>query len=120
MKKVAYISKNSVLCKRGVFMREKNKYQRMTKEEKKQCQKFYYNTEKGQAMRSRLNRLVIIGVVGLLFSIFLLISGYLSHELSWATILLAVILTIFSLVYIVSSITLRRKCLNNYAIKYMK
>ena len=31
MKKVAYISKNSVLCKRGVFMREKNKYQRMTK-----------------------------------------------------------------------------------------
>ena len=44
MKKVAYISKNSVLCKRGVIMREKNKYQRMTKEEKKQCQKFYYNT----------------------------------------------------------------------------
>lgn len=120
MKKVAYISKNSVLCKRGVIMREKNKYQRMTKEEKKQCQKFYYNTEKGQAMRSRLNRLVIIGVIGLLFSIFLVISGYLSHELSWATILLAVILTIFSLIYIVSSITLRRKCLNNYAIKYMK
>ena len=31
----------------------KNKYQRMSKEEKKQCQKFYYNTEKGHEMKMR-------------------------------------------------------------------
>ena len=101
-------------------MHEKNKYQRMTKEQKKQCKEFYYNTPKGKSMCSRLNRLIIIGSIGLLFSIFLIISGYITKEISWATYALAAILSIFSLIYIISSIVLRGKCLNNYAIKYMK
>ena len=49
----------------------KNKYQRMTKEEKKQCQLFYYRTEKGRDMRKRLIRLLIIGIAGLLFAAFI-------------------------------------------------
>ena len=98
----------------------KNKYQRMNKEEKKQCKSFYYNTLKGKEMRVRLNRLVVLGVIGIAFAIFLIISGYLSNEINWATWTMAIILIIFSLIFIFGSIRLRVKCLNLYAIKKMK
>lgn len=98
----------------------KNKYQRMNREEKKQCQKFYYNTEKGKEMRRRLNRLVVLGIIGILFAVFLVISGYISNEINWATWTMAVILIIFSIIFIIGSYKLRIKCLNAYAIKKMQ
>ena len=98
----------------------KNKYQRMTKEEKKSCQRAYYNTPKGKEMKIRFTRLIVIGITGIIFSIFLIINGYLSQELSIGKLILACILTIFSIIYIVGSITLKGKCLNNFAIKNMK
>ena len=98
----------------------KNKYQRMNKEEKKQCKEFYYNTPKGKEMRKRLNRLTIIGIIGVLFSIFLVISGYISEEIGWATWVMSAILLIFSIIFIVGAIRLRSQCLNQYAISKMK
>ena len=98
----------------------KNKYQRMSKEEKKQCQKFYYNTEKGHEMKMRFLRLKIIGVVGIAFSIFLVVSGYLSNEINWATWVMAGTLFLFSTVCIICSVVIKGKCLNQYAIKKMK
>ena len=95
----------------------KNKYQRMSKEEKKVLKSQYYQTNKGKEMKARLNRLVVIGSIGILFSIFLVISGYLSQKLDWATWLLAGILLFFSVFYIVSSCMLRGKVLNQFAIK---
>ena len=98
----------------------KNKYQRMSKEEKKQCQKFYYNPEKRQEMKVGFLRLKIIGVVGIAFSIFLVVSGYLSNEINWATWVMAGTLFLFSTVFIIGSVVIKGKCLNQYAIKKMK
>ena len=45
----------------------KNKYQRMTKEEKKECRQKYYATPKGKEMKIRFLRLKIIGILGIAF-----------------------------------------------------
>ncbi len=98
----------------------KNKYQRMNKEEKKKCKEFYYNTPKGKEMRKRLNRLTVIGIIGVLFSAFLIISGYISNEIGWATWVMSGILFVFSFIFIIGAIRLRGQCLNQYAVSKMK
>lgn len=95
----------------------KNKYERMTKEEKKNCKIRYYTTPKGKEMKIRFQRLNFIGIVGIFFSVFLVVSGSISKEINWATWAMATILFLFSCVYIIGSYILKKKCLNNFAIK---
>ena len=98
----------------------KNKYQRMTKTEKKELQQQFYETTKGKEMKKRLLRLRIIGLVGIFFSIFLVISGYISKELNWATWAMSILLMLCSCVYFVGSFTIKGKMLNDFAIKKKK
>ena len=95
----------------------KNKYQRMNVLEKKKCRVSYYQTAKGKEMKARFIRLNILGIVGLLFSIFLVVSSYYEKSLNWATWCMAILLTIFSLVFILGAFYIRGKVLNQYAIK---
>ena len=48
----------------------------MNKEEKKECKQQYYSTEKGKEMNIRLTRLIFIGIIGILFSCFLIVNAY--------------------------------------------
>lgn len=98
----------------------KNKYQRMTKTEKKELQQQFYETTKGKEMKKRLLRLRLIGLVGIFFSIFLVISGYISKELNWATWAMSILLMLCSCVYFVGSFTIKGKMLNDFAIKKKK
>ena len=98
----------------------KNKYQRMNKEEKKKCREKFYQTDKGRELKKRFTRLTILGIIGICFAVFLVISGYISEEISWATWTLAGILLFFSLVYLISPFVLKPKCVNDYAVKQMK
>lgn len=98
----------------------KNKYQRMNKEEKKKCREKFYQTDKGRELKKRFTRLTILGIIGICFAVFLVISGYISEEISWATWTLAGILLFFSLVYFISPFVLKAKCFNDYAVKHMK
>ena len=93
----------------------KNKYQRMTKTEKKELQQQFYETTKGKEMKKRL-----LGLVGIFFSIFLVISGYISKELNWATWTMSIILMLCSCVYFIGSFTIKGKMLNDFAIKSIK
>lgn len=98
----------------------KNKYQRMSKEEKKALQEKFYKTEKGKDMKKRLLRLRMIGFIGMLFAAFLVVSAYFSKELNWATWLMSIILMACSVTYFVSSFVLKGKVLNDFAIKNIK
>ncbi|MBD9075141.1 hypothetical protein EGP91_04020 [bacterium] len=98
----------------------KNKYQRMTKTEKKELKQKFYETTKGKEMKKRLLRLRIIGLIGILFSVFLVISGYISKELNWATWTMSIILMLCSCVYFMGSFTIKGKILNDFAIKNIK
>ena len=95
----------------------KNKYQRMTKEEKKKVRNRYYKTEKGRNQKNRLIRLFICGVLGTLFAIYMIIDGYLKGTINIWIWIVSIILLLFSITFIVSSIYLRGKCLNLYAVK---
>lgn len=98
----------------------KNKYQRMSKEEKKSCREQYYQTAKGKEMKIRFLRLNVTGMLGILFSAFLVVHGYISNEINWATWTMAIILFVFSIVFIVGAAVLKGKCFNNFAVKNVK
>ena len=94
----------------------KNKYQRMNKEEKKELKKAFYQTAKGKELKMRYIRLIIIGLIGIAFSIFMIVDGSLKNGLVWHEWLVIAVLSIFSLVFIFSPLKLQADTLNWYAV----
>ena len=93
----------------------KLKYYSLSTEEKKNLKQDFYKTEFGNSMKNRLNRLFIIGILGILFSIYLFFSYNSVWELA-----LGIFLLIFSLLFLISSFKIRIDKLNNYLIKINK
>ncbi len=98
----------------------KNKYERLSKHDKMECRNLYYATSKGKEMRLRLIRLTITGVIGLLFSIYLVGQGVLQQNIHWYDYLVFVPLLIASFIFLVGSFVIRKKVLNQFAIKIPK
>lgn len=98
----------------------KNKYQRMNKSEKKLIKQKYYAKEEGKNMQNRLNRLVITGIMGLLFSAYLIYSNITNDGNNVWQYILSGILIIASLLFIIGSYKIRIKVLNQYAVKNSK
>lgn len=93
----------------------KTKYQRMTKEEKKDVVEQYKKTEKGAYLLSKLKNVLIIGVFSYLYSIYMMITA----ENIWNYIG-AGSLFIAGCVFVVASIRLRRKYINQFAVRSYK
>ena len=98
----------------------KNKYQRMDKIEKKEIQNKYFATEAGKAMKSRLIRLIIIGIMSIAFSIYLIYSNITQDGNNIWQYIMAGILFIAAIIFIIGSIKIKDKVLNKYAIKNSK
>lgn len=98
----------------------KTRYQRLSKEEKKQCKNAYYNTNAGKMMNIRLFRLSLTGIIGILFSAFIITNNYLNNNVDWTTWVCSIPLAIASIIFIIASFILRRKNLNMFAIKSEK
>lgn len=96
----------------------KTKYDRMTKEEKKNIREKYKKTEAGSAMFARLLRLQIIGIVSFFFSIGLL--GFQWDTLRITDYLLIILLFLASVLFIMMSYKLKKKVLNQFIIKNNK
>ena len=69
----------------------------------------FYKTEYGKIQKGRFDRLLIYGIVGIIFGFYLLIT-----ESIIPSIITGIILLIASSFFIVSSITLRKREINNY------
>lgn len=69
----------------------------------------FYKTEYGKIQKGRLDRLLIYGIAGILFGFYLLIT-----ENTLTNIITGIILLLASSFFIISSITLRKKEINNY------
>lgn len=93
-------------------MKLKNKYQRMTKDQKHALLIEYKNTEKGKYMLSKLRNVFIIGIISYIYSIYLFITANKIWEYISAGILI-----IFGCIFIIASSKLRVKNLNQFAIK---
>ena len=97
----------------------KNKYQRLSKAEKKHCRNLYFNTVKGKEMHIRLIRLNLIGTIGILFSFFIICNDEKNNSLNWTSWFIFGTLLFFSIVFLIASWKLRRKLYNDYAIKHL-
>ena len=85
------------------------KYYSLTKEEKYKLKTDFYNTEYGNSLKTRLNRLLLTGILGILFSIYLLIWP--SNK--W-DIVTSIILIIASIIFIIGSYKVRINKINTY------
>ena len=91
------------------------KYYSLTKEEKQTLKEKFYNTEFGNSIKLRLNRLNMTGLIGVLFSIYLFVTANNKWNIVYATILL-----LASIFFIISSHKVRIKKLNDYLVKTKK
>ncbi len=87
----------------------KSKYATLSKDEKMKAKEEFYQTDLGRNLKFRLDRLFITGIVGILFSIFLFVSNSNVWE-----IVLGIMLLIASLVFLISSIKIRRDKISIY------
>ena len=87
----------------------------LSKDERNKLKEEFYNTDGGKDLKLRLTRLLIIGILGILFSIYLFISNT-----SIFDIITGIILVIASLVFIIASFRLRVTKLNDYLVKKKK
>lgn len=69
----------------------------------------FYKTEYGKIQKGRFDRLLVYGIAGIIFGFYLLIT-----ENTITNIITGIILLIASSFFIVSSITLRKREINNY------
>ena len=85
------------------------KFLDLSKKEKIKIKKEFFQTDKGNNIKVRLKRLFIIGILGIIFSIFL----YVTHSNIWE-IISSISLLLASIFFIISSIYLYIRNLNNY------
>ena len=93
----------------------KLKYYSLNKDEKEKLKVEFYKTEYGKELGKRLNRLLVIGIIGIVFAIILIIW----HKNIW-DIVTSILLLIASIIFIISSFRIRIIKLNNYLVKKNK
>ena len=95
---------------------EKNKYQRSTKEEKKEARTAFFNTEYGCSLKVRLNRLVIYSVLLIACAIYFVIDNIL-NENTVVNYILASFFVVFAIIFMVGRHYVIVKNANDYMIK---
>lgn len=87
----------------------KLKYYSLNKEEKNKIKNKFYNTEYGNNIKKRLDRVFIIGILGIIFSLYLLILP----NNKW-DIIEGIILIIASFIFIFGSHKVRINKINTF------
>ena len=93
----------------------KTKYERMKKEEKQKLIQEYKKTGKGKEMMNRLLRLNIIGGLLIVYAIYTSVSNF--SNLKWTDYCISIPIFCIGCFFIIMSYRLRKKVLNNFAIK---
>lgn len=93
----------------------KTKYERMKPYEKKKLVELYKNTNAGKTMMMRLLRLNIIGAILIIYAIYMFVSDI--KDLDWTNYLISIPILCIGLFFIIMSYRLRKKVLNQFAIK---
>ena len=95
---------------------KKYKYQRLTKEEKKQAKNEFYQTEQGIDLKKRFNRILIYSIILILFGIYLLVEAYIKKD-SYAQFVYGSIIILFGIAFLVSRTYVMMKKVNEYITK---
>lgn len=97
---------------------EKNKYQRASKNTKKEVAKEFFNTEYGHSLKVRLNRLLIYSILLFGFFIYFLIDGIMNNNV--LRIVLGVIFCLFAILFLGGRYYAKVKNCNTYMINNPK
>lgn len=95
------------------------KYDRLTKEEKEKAKKDFYNTDRGKNLKIRFNRILVYGIILLLFGIILLIEELIKGN-SISQIIYGIILILFGVAFIIGRFIVIRKQVNDFITKKKK
>ena len=95
---------------------EKNKYQRLTKDERKKEREAFFKTEYGIDLKKRLNRLIIYSVLLVAFGIYLIIDNILDEN-TLSVYIYAGFLFLFAILFLVGRHYVIAKSTNNYIVK---
>lgn len=93
----------------------KTKYDRMKPYEKKKLVDLYKKTNAGKEMMKRLLRLNLIGTALILYAVFVFVSDI--KDLKWTNYAISVPLICIGIFFIFMAFRLRKKVLNQFAIK---
>lgn len=93
----------------------KLKYYSLTKDEKNKLKLEFYQTNFGNSINKRLNRLFLTGILGLIFGTYLLID----NNNIW-DIVSGIITLIASIIFLIGSHKVRIKKINDYLVKKKK
>lgn len=93
----------------------KTKYERMKPYEKKKLVELYKNTSAGKVMMMRLLRLNVIGAMLIIYAIYMFVSDI--KDLHWTNYCISIPIACVGLFFIIMSYRLRKKVLNQFAIK---
>lgn len=93
----------------------KYKYFTLKKDEKKEAKKGFYSTPRGKSLKVRHTRLVIYGLLLLLFGIYLLIDTLLK-EAGLAFLIYSILIMIMGLLFIISKYYLMVRDVNKYIV----
>lgn len=80
---------------------KKYKYQRLSKDEKKEAKNNFYQTEQGIELKKRFNRILIYSIILILFGIYLLVEAYIKKD-SYAQFVYGAILILFGIGFLIS------------------
>ena len=92
---------------------KKYKYQRLTKEEKKEAKTKFYETEQGKILKQRFNRIFIYSIMLILFGIYMLVEAYIKKN-SYAQYVYGTILIIFGIGFLTSRSYVMMRKVNEY------
>lgn len=95
---------------------KKYKYQRLSREEKKNAKKEFFATNTGMALKTRFNRIMFYSIVLIAFGIWLLIEAYLKND-SVAQYIYSIILIVCGILFFIGRYIIMLKQVNNYIVK---
>lgn len=95
---------------------KKYKYQRLSKDEKKEAKNEFYQTEQGIDLEKRFNRILIYSIILILFGIYLLVEAYIKKD-SYAQYVYGSVIILFGIAFLVSRTYVMMKKVNKYITK---
>lgn len=95
---------------------KKYKYQRLSKEEKKDAKLKFYQTELGIELKSKFKRILIYSIILILFGIYLIIEAYIKKD-SIAQYIYGSIVTLFGIAFLISRSYIIMKKVNDFITK---
>ena len=94
---------------------KKYKYQRLSKEERKEAKLEFYQTEQGIELKSRFKRILIYSIALILFGIYLIVEAFIKKD-SIAQYVYGGIVTLFGIDFLVSRSYVIMKKVNEFII----